>query len=506
MLRGLSVVGGDPLIPLLQFIREVPRTRLKYRRRESRPRLPPRSWRVPPDFLWGAASASHQVEGGNQHSDWWRYERLDGKVQAFWDFPEFARTYKSDHWRRFPEDIARMQSDLGLRSYRFSIEWSRVEPRDGEFDEVALARYAEMCALMRANGIRPMVTLFHWASPDWIWDHDRERETGWYDPAIVDRFERYVRRVVAALGSQVDVWCTMNEMNSYVYAGYAEGVHVPGHRNPDAAIAPVIRNLLRAHARAYRAIKEAYPQAQVGIAHQFTTIEPEQPWNPLAWVLAGQVENTFTWLYTDAIRDGRFALITRDLRVIREDLPEIRGTLDFVGVNYYERLLFRIPGGWNVSKATVVHDHMTAKEVWPRESHPADFLHVLRHVAKRYKLPIYVTENGRAHSDDREREAYLYDHLQVVAYAIDELKLPILGYYWWSLLDNQEWANGFVPRLGLYHVDYETGARTLRGTGRAYARIIRDGIIDPVAIAASRLRGAAEPVESAGGREAVGSA
>jgi beta-glucosidase len=465
-------------MPLLSFLREAPRPRWKFRRRDLRARVPAGPWQMPADFLWGAASASHQVEGGNEHSDWWRFERLEGTTQAFWSFPEFARTWKSDHWRRFPEDIVRMREDLGLTSYRFSIEWSRVEPREGEFDEAAIARYAEMCALMRAQGIRPMVTLFHWCSPDWIWDHARERETGWYAPSIVDRFERYVRRMATALGPHVDLWCTLNEPNSFVYAGFAEGVLAPGHRNPDTALMPVIRNLLVAHARAYRIIKESRPDAEVGLAHQFTTVEPEQPLNPLGWILSGQVERQFTWLYLDAIRDGRVVFVGRDLRVMREELPELKGTLDFIGVNYYERLLLRIPGGWDARRADLIHDHHTPKEFWPRESHPADFLHILRRTHKLYGLPLYITENGRAHTDDSQREAYLLDHLQMVGYAVSGLKLPIKGYYWWSLLDNQEWANGFIPRFGLYEVDFSNGDRRLRGTGRAYARIIRAGVID----------------------------
>ena len=462
---------------VLKFLSDLPPARWKYRRRQLRALLPPGQSRFPDGFQWGSASASHQVEGANIHSDWWRFERIEGKIQGFWDQPESARHWKSDHWRRFPEDIVRMRQDMGLTSYRFGIEWSRVEPREGEFDQAVIARYAEMCALMRANGIRPMVTLFHWSSPDWIWDLAREKETGWYHDSIVDRFERFVRQIVPALAPHVDLWCTLNEPNSYVYGGYSEGVLAPGHRNNDTGLLPIIRNLLKAHARAHRVIKEIQPKSEVGIAHQFASIEPEAHWNPIAWVVAGQLEQTFTWLYMDAIRDGRFAMPTRELHVLREELPELKNTLDFIGVNYYERVLLRLPGGWDLRRAEILHDHHTTKEIWPRERNPADFLSTLRHVYKRYKLPIYITENGRAHPDDNEREGYLRDHLEVTAYAAEVLKMPIKGYYWWSLMDNQEWASGFIPRFGLYHVDFATGERTLRGTGRRYAEIIKRGMV-----------------------------
>src|SRR5262249_35588063 len=136
-------------------------------------------------FLWGAATASHQVEGEDVHCDWWRFERLPGRVRNFFNFPQMARDRKSDHWRQFDEDVGRMRHELGLRSYRFSIEWSRVEPEEGRFDFDAIERYGRMAGLLQKHSIRPMVTLFHWTSPDWIWDHSREQETGWHDPRIV---------------------------------------------------------------------------------------------------------------------------------------------------------------------------------------------------------------------------------------------------------------------------------------------------------------------------------
>jgi beta-glucosidase len=461
------------------YLSERPGARLKLRRRDLTTGFPSgRFYRFPPGFLWGAASASHQVEGMDDRSDWWRYERLDGKVMAFHSFPEFARDYKSDHWRQFDADVHRMKEELGLTAYRLSIDWSRVEPEEGRFDEAALARYGEMMATLRAAGIRPLVTLFHWSSPDWIWDHAREEETGWYSPQIVDRFQRFVERVLPVLVPHVDLFATLNEPNIFLYGGFAEGILAPGHRRSDKALLPVLRHLLRCHAGAYRAIKKARPDAQVGIAHQFAAFEPESNARPLEWLVAGKLEQTFTWLFPDAIKTGAFAMTTRTGEVVLEEFPEVKGTADFMGVNYYERMLVRVPGGWNLRGMEVLNDHRDTKEIWPRENNPAGFRDLLQTVSERYGLPIYVTENGRAHPDDAQRTAFLRDHLQVVGHAVDVLKLPVKGYFWWSLLDNQEWANGFVPRLGLYEVDFaHEGARTLRGAGRLYADVIRDAAI-----------------------------
>ena len=132
----------------------------------------------PTELQFGAATASHQVEGGDVHSDWWRFEREPGRVQCFGEFPNIVQDRKSDHWDQFPGDIQRLR-ELGLSTYRFSVDWSRVEPEEGRFDREALARYADMCRMMRENGIRPLVTLFHWSSPDWIWDAERSDKSGW---------------------------------------------------------------------------------------------------------------------------------------------------------------------------------------------------------------------------------------------------------------------------------------------------------------------------------------
>jgi beta-glucosidase len=436
-----------------------------------------RSYALPRDFVWGAATASHQVEGMDTASDWWRFEREEGKVQSFLDHSAHAQQYKSDHWRLFSQDIQRMKDDLGLTGYRFSIDWSRVEPREGQFDHAVIARYAAMCAELRAAGIRPCVTLFHWSSPDWIWDHEAETRSGWYEPRIVDRFTRFVRAVVPALAPHVDLFCTLNEPNVFLYGAFSEGILAPGHRRPDEELFPILSHLLQCHANAYRIIKEAAPDAQVGVAQHFHVFEPESRYHPVEALIAAQVEQTFSWLIPDAIASGKLTFLTRARRRMRCNVDGLRASADFLGVNYYERVFVRVPRPWRPLAFEVLHDHRTSKEVWPREIYTAGFLDVLETAQRRYGLPIYVTENGRAHTDDAERERFLVEHLKTLAYARAERGVDIRGYFYWSLLDNQEWANGFLPRLGLYEVDYDTGERRLRATGRRYAGFIRDGVV-----------------------------
>jgi beta-glucosidase len=449
----------------------------KRRRRDLLAPVPRgRTLRFPDGFLFGAATSSHQVEGENPHSDWWRFERQPGRVQNFTNFPEFGQCRKSDHWRQFDQDVERMREELSLSGYRFSVEWSRVEPAEGRFDEAAIERYVAMCARLREAGIRPMVTLFHWSSPDWIWDHARESETGWYAPSIVERFARFCDQVVPRLSPHVDLWCTLNEPNIFLYGAFSEGVLAPGHRARDGQLPPILAHLFACHVRAHALIKRLRPDAQVGIANNFMIVEPSSPWNPLEGLVAAQIEQQFTWSFPDAVRDGYASFRSRSGRMRRIHLPGLRGTVDYLGVNYYERMLVRVKGV-DLRRPELLHDHRGTKEVWPREIYTRGFVDVLRAAWRRYGLPIYVTENGRSHPDDGEREAFLREHLRALAHTISAHGVDVRGYFYWSLLDNQEWAQGFVPRLGLYEVDYATGARTLRQTGRSYAEIARAGAI-----------------------------
>ncbi len=436
-----------------------------------------RTYTFPADFVWGAATASHQAEGLDTGSDWWRYEREEGKVQHFANHSVHAQDYKSDHWRLFSQDIERMKNDLGLSGYRFSIDWSRVEPREGQFDQAVIARYAEICSELRAAGIRPCVTLFHWSSPDWIWNHADEAGSGWYDRSIVERFTRFCEAIVPALAPHADLFCTLNEPNVFLFGAFSEGILAPGHRRRDDEIFPILCHLLACHAAACAIIKRLVPDARVGIAQHFHVFEPESRHNLLEAIIAAQVEQNFSWVVPDAVESGEVVLRTRAGRVLRRRLPGLRGSADFLGVNYYERVFVRVPSLRRPRSFDVLHDHRTTKEIWPREIYSAGFLDVLETAHRRYGLPIYVTENGRAHPDDKERERFLVEHVKTLAYAIAARGVDVRGYFYWSLLDNQEWANGFLPRLGLYEVDYDTGERRLRQTGRTYARIVKDGLV-----------------------------
>ena len=288
-----------------------------------------------------------------------------------------------------------MRCPLGLTGYHFSVDWSRIEPAKGRFDRAVLDRYVQMCRCLRTGGIRPLVTLVHFSSPDWIWDHRREHSTGWYHPAIVDRFASFCRTVVPALCEHVDLFVTLNEPNIFLYGGFAEGILAPGHKQTDEALQQVFRHLLQCHVAAWQAIKAACPSAQVAIAHQYCPIEPDWRWSMLAGWVAARVDQAFTWSVPDAIRDGTFVFTTRDGKQHHEVIDGLAGTADFAGVNYYERMLLGLPGGLRRRGFELLHDHHGDKQIWPRQINTTAFVDMLRRIHRRYGLPIYITGNGR---------------------------------------------------------------------------------------------------------------
>lgn len=383
---------------------------------------------LPASFVLGTATAATQIEGGCTTSDWWAFAHTRGL-----DTPDVA----CDHWNRFREDTE-LQAKLGMRGYRMSVEWARIEPVEGRFDEAAIDRYREETALLRASGIEPMVTLHHFSFPRWL-------SGGATAPEFPERFARFTERVVRALGGHVSLWVTINEPNVLVAHGYLLGIWPPGR--PDVRALPrAIRGLRRAHVAAYRTIHEAQSSAQVGIAHHVRVATPAS--RRLA---------------------DRAAARALDVAFNRAflDLPQ-----DWLGVNYYSRDVVRFDAA-NAkelfTKRSVAPDAELTDlgwEIWP------EGLGIVLRSAARKKLPIWITENGLADAADTRRSRFIVDHLREVARAIDD-GVDVRGYLHWSLLDNYEWAEGYSPRFGLYAVDYATQSRTLRKSGELYAHVAR---------------------------------
>lgn len=432
---------------------------------------------LPPGFLWGAATSAHQVEGGNVHNDWWRFEQVPGAIREGAGSGDACR-----HYDRFAEDFALAAAD-GHNAHRLSIEWSRIAPERGRLNGVAVDHYHAVFAELRRLGLEPVVTLHHFTNPLWIADRG-----GWESRETVDRFADFARFCAREYGGEVDWWCTVNEPEVFAFRGWSEGIWPPAVRDNSRALA-VIANQLEAHGRAYRAIHEEDRAdadgdgraARVGFAKHVVQLEPARGWLPTDALLAGFEDRVFNEAVLRATASGVIELGIPGARTIRREVAGLRDALDWIGVNYYTRWgvrsLARVP---HVARpGAPVND--LGWEVWPRGLEEA----ILR-AARTTGKPVLVTENGVADARDRLRPRALVEFVRHVERAA-AAGADVLGYLHWSLLDNFEWADGYHGRFGLYAVDFADPALPRRRTRSAglLADIARAGGVTPEIAAAA---------------------
>ena len=382
-----------------------------------------------PGFLWGAATSAHQVEGNNIHNDWWAWEK-SGKGER--------SGTAADSWHRWREDIALAKS-LGHTAHRFSLEWSRLEPAPGEWDRRALDHYRQVLLALRAEGLASFVTLHHFTNPLWL-----ARQGGWEKARAVQHFLRYTRQVVTQLGDLVDFWVTLNEPNVYAQQSFWAG-RWPPQKKSWGSFLRVSRHLAAAHEVAYQEIHRHLPLARVGVAQNMIAFVPHRP--------TSRADGRAAALYSQWF-NHRFFTATR-------------GTHDFIGVNSYFAAKKRWRP-WPPHAATIPPAGPHSDLNWPIS--PAGLTQVLLE-ATRYKVPIYVTENGVADAKDTLRADFIRDHLRAVE-AAQARGADVRGYLHWSLIDNFEWDLGFAPRFGLVAVDYATQKRTPRRSAYVYKAII----------------------------------
>jgi beta-glucosidase len=423
----------------------------------ARARAPGR--RLPDDFQLGVATAAHQVEGGNDRSDWWDFEQMPGRIK------DGSRSGAAcEHFTRFREDIELIRA-LSLTTYRFSIEWARVEPEPGRIDRAALDHYAEVIDACRAAGIEPCVTLHHFTLPRWF-----AQGGGFLSKDSPAAFGRYAEAVAKALGPRVATWITINEPVVYLYHGFLAGIWPPEQTSPRAMITAG-RNLVRAHFAAIRALYDAPSygggSARAGLATHLRVFDRARDGNLLDKGAAAVQDAIFNWAFLDCVHRGS---LTPPFGVGEPVSGHVPGH-DFLGINYYTRGRVR----FDPKKAGELFG---AQETTPGaevsdlgwEIYPEGIGRVVRAAYRRYGLPIWITENGIADAADRLRASYLVSHLDEIGKVIED-GVPVKAYYHWSLMDNFEWAEGFTPRFGLYAVDYATRARVLRPSGELYGRI-----------------------------------
>lgn len=405
--------------------------------------------------LWGTAVSHYQVEG-NDLCDWTEWE-CAGRTRGE------ACGDAVGSWTRYEQDVD-LAAAAGANAFRFSISWSRVEPRPDEFDDHALARYARVVAHARRIAIEPVVTLFHYTHPQWF--HER---TPWTSPASVERFARFVRRVVEAIGDGVRMWIPLNEPLVFLLAGYYDAQIPPGLAD-GKALSGVFDHLLAAHCESAAIIRDRNPAAAIGIAHNMMAFAPERPRNWLDRFVTKLADRCYNRGLLEAFATGRWDFLLPPTTRIRGRRDELPRSLDFFGVNFYSRLHLRCPGKERTIGDFRYRDASGAGVTDNGWEIVPDALESLLIDAASVEKPLVVTENGLADAADRLRPSFLEQHVAAIE-RVERRGVPIHGYFHWSLLDNYEWLDGFGPKFGLYEVDRATFARHPRLSVETFRRL-----------------------------------
>ena len=442
----------------------------------------------PPDFAWGTATSSYQIEGavgedGRGTSIWDTFCHTVGKV-AYGDTGDVA----CDHYHRWAEDVD-LISSYGLGAYRFSIAWPRIQPDGrGPANQKGLDFYRRLCDRLLEKGIRPAATLYHWDLPQALQDDGN----GWQNREIVERFAEYAAVMYDALGDSVAWWITHNEPWVVAAIGHRMGRHAPGLHD-EAAELRVAHHLLLSHGTAVEAYRATGLAAPVGIALNLSPTYPQHETDAdrRAAVLADGYLNRW---YLDPVFRGSYPADLLELfgeRMtidwIREgDLARVRQPIDFLGVNYYSRRVVRAPAGGDPAEFAWVNSTEHHLDV-PRsdldwEMTPDTFVDLLVRLQDDYgSPPILITENGCAIDDapgpdgvvhDPRRIEYMRSHLAALEVAIAR-GVDVRGYFAWSLMDNFEWGEGYRPRFGITYVDFESLERIPKDSARWYANVAR---------------------------------
>jgi beta-glucosidase len=422
--------------------------------------MPQGTYHFPKGFLWGTATASHQVEGNNTNNNWYAWEEAGHTVHK----SGLAADWWGGRWR---EDFDRA-AETGQNAHRLSVEWSRIQPTPDTWDEDAIEKYRTMLRGLKERGITPMVTLHHFTDPLWITERG-----AWESQDIVPLFERYVRKAVDAFKEYCTLWCTINEPTGYALNGYiTTGVDSfpPGKNNLKLAM-QVQANLIRGHAAAYRAIHLIQPEARVGFAHHYRSIVPYHAWSPLDQWATRTIFNGINIGFPSALAEGVMRSPIGSVRI-----PEAKGTQDYFGFNYYTREYatfdLRKPGtlfGRNFYRkdAEMSDGGFIANE-------PDGMYEGLKWVNHMFpNLPIIVSENGVNSADDSLRPRYTVQHIHQMWRAVN-FNWPIKGYFHWSLVDNFEWGFGWNFRFGLWGLDLDTQKRIRRPSVDLYAEICKE--------------------------------
>ncbi|WMN59993.1 GH1 family beta-glucosidase [Pseudoalteromonas xiamenensis] len=436
--------------------------------------LPTNSTMRRADFTFGVATASFQIEGGAEH-------RLPCIWDTFCDTPNTIADSSNglvacDHFNRWEEDVELIAS-LNVDAYRLSISWPRVIDKQGNINFEGVAFYTRLLQALKDRGIRTFVTLYHWDLPQHIEDRG-----GWVNRNTAFLYADYVEQLVPHFAGLVDSYATFNEPFCSAFLGYELGVHAPGHCSQKEG-RQAAHHILLAHGLAMQVLRKLTPHTMNGIVLNFTPCysNTDTPEDIVAAINADEYHNLW---YLMPIMTGHYPNVLNQLddsvkpNVMPNDMQLISGPIDFLGINFYTRRFYAQPSEPTKLFEELAHRPPYTDMGW--EIYPESFTKLLLDLHNRFNLPpIYITENGAAMPDviidgevhDDDRLAYYQSHLIALDNAI-QAGVNIQGYFAWSLMDNFEWAEGYVKRFGLVYVDYETQKRTIKKSGIAYANML----------------------------------
>ncbi|HET9914408.1 MAG TPA: family 1 glycosylhydrolase [Anaerolineales bacterium] len=419
--------------------------------------MPQATYHFPRGFLWGTATAAHQVEGNNTNNQWWQWEQ-DGHTNG-------TSGLAADWWGgRWKEDFDRA-AETGQNAHRLSVEWSRIQPTPDTWDEDALERYRTMLRGLRERGMTALVTLHHFSDPLWFFEMD-----SWEREAAIGLFEKFVRKTVEALKEYCTLWCTINEPNVYALSGYVTGDFPFKHHGMNIAM-QVMANMLRAHAVAYRAIHQIQPEARVGYAHHHRPAVAKRSWSPLDKLMRNIRHLGINMGFASGISTGVMRTPLGKFQI-----PEAKGTQDYFGLNYYsvDTISFHLGKPGHLFTHSEYPEDADTSEGRFIANVPTGIFDALKWVVRMYPdLPILITENGVNDSSDGLRRRYLAQHLHQIWRAVN-FNWPVKGYFHWSLVDNFEWERGWTQRFGLWGLDVETQKRIRRPSVDLYAEICKE--------------------------------
>ncbi len=392
--------------------------------------------KFPKGFLWGSATSAFQVEGNNVTSDWWHWEQKNKSYDM--------RSCKADDQYNLYEGDFELAKNLGQNAHRLSIEWARIEPTEGVFDQTEIEHYKQVLKSLKQKKMTVMLTLWHFTNPQWFAD-----KGGWENRKSADYFARFVEKIVPELKVDVDLWITINEPGVYAFMSYLGGDEIgkwPPAKTSNFAALKVTWNLARAHKKAYKVIHKIIPAAKVGMSQNVSSFQPFHKHSFLEMMAVG---------ISDIVTNHSFYYLTH-------------GYHDFLGINYYFHRRYNGEKSWIPEVIDPKSEKQDVSDLgW--EIYPEGLFDVLADLSD--GIPIYITEAGIASTNDDRRTRFLIQYIQEIYRAIQS-GIKIEGFFYWSLIDNFEWHRGFNPRFGLVEVDYKNQKRTPRPSAYVYKDII----------------------------------